>query len=225
MQHGSLGLWYRKQHWAISPKSKLDKEIRLLIFSSTNGVRWSQNADSMQPSCSLSACQKVLSDILWKKRTAEDRDWLDPFRRDKSCIHCLKELNSQIKTVALKSTADGVCVSLRNLAQIFLCLPFCLSVLNTVLELYCGLRAIHGAATTMSNNSREILRNAFLISNYTIKQFNKKHERNQLSIKVFLVRQLETSNTSNELKLLEIISPDVTKHIAVGGTKTTHTSI
>lgn len=76
-------------------------------------------------------CHMVLSDIL---PTAEDRDWLDPFRRDKSCIHCLKEWNSQIKTIAIKSTADGVCVFLRILAQIFLCLPLCLFVLNTVLE-------------------------------------------------------------------------------------------
>lgn len=105
-------------------------------------------------------------------------------------------------------------------------LPFraqhCFGINHT---LHCGLRAIRGTATTMSNNSWEILRNAFLISNYTIKQFNKKHECNQLSIKVFLSSTAGNLQHVQWTKLLEIISPDVTKHIAVGGTKTTHTSI
>lgn len=41
--------------------------------------------------------------------------------------------------------------------------------------------AMHRAATKMSNNAQEILKNVFLISNNTIKQFYKKYECNQLN--------------------------------------------
>lgn len=43
------------------------------------------------------------------------------------------------------------------------------------------MHAMHRAATKMSNNARQILKNVFFILNNTIKQFYKKYECNQLN--------------------------------------------
>lgn len=68
-----------------------------------------------------------------------------------------------MKSVKIKSAADGVWVSLKFLAQISRAfLPFraqlCFATNHT---LYCGMHAIHRAATKMSNNAQQILKNVF----------------------------------------------------------------
>lgn len=85
--------------------------------------------------------------------------------------------------------------------------------------LRCGMRAIHRAATEMSNDARQILKNVFFLFQITqLSNFTGSMNAINL-IKVFLSQQMETSNASNEI----IISPDVTKYNAVVGNEIAHT--